>query len=137
MIFDGNWKMPNLLEKEYSKHIIGKAELKSKLGWFRGEQFCGRPLGVARIDVFETADFLGHDALVLRSYAYSIPLDKDKFMSDLFKFSLTHNIVEVNSNNAKLYLAKSKNGKSNITQDIMEMLLRKLNSVDTPLTDDL
>ena len=44
-------------------------------------------------------------------------------MSELFKYSLTHNIVEVNPNNARIYLAKSKNGKTNITKDIMELLL--------------
>ena len=134
MIFDRNWKTPNLLEKEYYKHIIGKAELKSKLGWFRGgEQVYGISLGIVRLDVFETetleTDTLGDppcDILVLHSYAYNIPLDKDKLMSDLFKFSLTHNIVEVDPNSAKLYLAKSKNGKSNITPDIMELLLRRL-----------
>ena len=133
-IFDGNWKMPNLMEKEYYKHIIGKAELKSKIGRFRegGEQVYGTPLGVVRIDVFETED----DILILHSHVYNVPLDKDKFMTDLFKYSLTHNIVEVNPNNAKIYLAESKNGKTNITQDIMERLLRKLTST-TPLTDNL
>ena len=134
MIFDRNWEMPNLMEKEYYKHIIGKSELKSKLGRIQGvEQVYGISLGIVRIDVFETknleTDTLGEpprDILVLHSHAYHIPLDKDKLMSDLFKFSLTHNIVEVNSNSAKLYLAKSKNGKSNITPDIMELLLRRL-----------
>ena len=47
-------------------------------------------------------------------------------MSDLFNFSLTHNIVEVNPSNARIYLARSKNGKTNITKDIMELLVGKL-----------
>ena len=118
---DGNWKIPTLLEKEYSKHIIGKAELKSKLGRCQGGvHVYGRPLDVVRIDVFETPD----DILILHPHAYNVPLDKDRFLSDLFKYSLTHNIVEVNPNSARIYLARSKNGKTNITTDIMELLLR-------------
>ena len=129
---DGNWKIPTLLEKEYSKHIIGKAELKSKLGRCRGGvHVYGRPLDVVRIDVFETknleTDTPGEppsDIIVLHPHAYNVPLDKDRFLSDLFKYSLTHNIVEVNPNSARIYLARSKNGKTNITTDIMELLLR-------------
>lgn len=117
MVFDGNWKMPNLLEKEYYKHIIGKSELKSKLGLFRG-------LGIVIIDVFEMDSGIPPDEiLILRQYAYNVPLDKDRFLSDLFKYSLTHNIVEANPNSAKIYLARSRNGKTNITTDIMELLL--------------
>ena len=113
---DGNWKMPNLMEREYYKHIIGKSELKSKLGRFRS--------GIVIIDVFEMDSGIPPDEiLILRSYAYNVPLDKDKFMSDLFKYSLTHNIVEFNPDNAIIYLAKSKNGKTNITTDIMELML--------------
>jgi len=125
MIFDGKWRMPNLMEREYYKHIIGKSELKSKLGRFHGgEQVYRRPLDVVRIDVFEMDSGIPPDEiLILRSYAYNVPLDKDKFLSDLFNYSLTHNIVEVNPSNARIYLARSKNGKTNITTDTMERLL--------------
>ena len=117
MVLNGHWKMPNLMEREYYKHVIGKSELKSKLGRFRS--------GIVIIDVFEMDSGIPPDEiLILRSYAYNVPLDKDKFMSDLFKYSLTHNIVEFNPDNAIIYLAKSKNGKTNITTDVMELLLR-------------
>ena len=117
MVLNGHWKMPNLMEREYYKHIIGKSELKSKLGRFRS--------GIVIIDVFEMDSGIPPDEiLILRSYAYNVPLDKDKFMSDLFKYSLTHNIVEFNPDNARIYLARSKNGKTNITTDVMELLLR-------------
>ena len=116
MVLNGHWKMPNLMEREYYKHIIGKSELKSKLGRFRS--------GIVIIDVFEMDSGIPPDEiLILRSYAYNVPLDKDRFLSDLFKYSLTHNIVEVNPNSAEIYLAISKNGKTNITTDIMELLL--------------
>jgi hypothetical protein len=131
MVFCRDWKMPNLLEKEYYKHIIGKAELKSKLGRLRGgEQVYARPLGVVRVDVFEmTTGIPPDEILILRPHAYSVPLDKDRFLSDLFKYSLTHNIVEVNPDSAKIYLAKSKNGKTNITKDIMELLLNIMSPI--------
>ena len=117
MVLNGHWKMPNLMEREYYKHVIGKSELKSKLGRFRS--------GIVIIDVFEMDSGIPPDEiLILRSYAYNVPLDKDKFMSDLFKYSLTHNIVEFNPDNARIYLARSKNGKTNITTDVMELLLR-------------
>ena len=32
MLFDGSWRIPNSLEEVYSRHIIGKNELKSKIG---------------------------------------------------------------------------------------------------------
>ena len=116
MVLNGHWKMPNLVEMEYYKHVIGKSELKSKLGRFRS--------GIVIIDVFEMDSGIPPDEiLILRSYAYNVPLDKDRFLSDLFKYSLTHNIVEVNPNSAEIYLARSKNGKTNITTDIMELLL--------------
>ena len=116
MVLNGHWRMPNLIEKEYYKHVIGKSELKSKLGRFRS--------GIVIIDVFEMDFGIPPDEiLILRSYAYNVPLDKDRFMSDLFKYSLTHNIVEFNPDNTIIYLARSKNGKTNITTDVMELLL--------------
>ena len=88
-VFANKWRMPNSLEEVYAKHIIGKEELKSKLG---------------RIHIGGGA--------------------KD--------FSLTHNIVEVVPNNARIYLARSKNGKTNITKDIMELLMGKLTPFGKP-----
>lgn len=130
-VFANRWRMPNSLEKVYAKHIIGKGELKSKLGLIHigadaKETFM---LNTLILDLFDVAKLPHVDGLpddevpVVVSHIYEIPFDNDKFTSDLFDFSLTHNIVEVNPKNARIYLAKSKNGKTNITKDIMELLM--------------
>lgn len=126
------WRMPSLLEQVYAKHIIGKRELKTKLGQIHicADTEKSFVLNTLVLDVFDVAklDENGREmeVPVVVSHTYGIPFDTDKFVSDLFDFSLTHNIVEVNPNNARIYLAKSKNGKTNITKDIMEILAGKL-----------
>ena len=130
-VFASKWRMPNSLEKVYAKHIIGKGELKSKLGLIHigadaKETFMLNTLVLDLFDVAKLPHVDGlpdNEVLVVVSHTYRIPFDNDKFTSDLFDFSLTHNIVEVNPNSARIYLAKSKNGKTNITKDIMELLL--------------
>lgn len=132
------WRIPNSLEKVYAKHIIGKGDLKSKLGRIHigadaKETFM---LNTLVLDLFDVAK-LGENGMgqpeeefpVVVSHTYDIPFDNDNFMSDLFNFSLTHNIVEVEPSNARIYLAKSKNGKTNITKDVMELLVGKLSPV--------
>lgn len=129
------WRIPNLLEKVYSKHIIGKGDLKSKLGRIHigADTENTFILNTLILDLFDVAK-LGENGMgqpkdefpVVVSHTYDIPFDNDKLMSDLFNFSLTHNIVEVDPSNARIYLAKSKNGKTNITKDVMELLMGKL-----------
>ena len=140
-MFTNEWRIPNSLEKVYAKHIIGKGDLKSKLGRIH---ICADTeksfiLNTLVLDLFDVAklenDSPGQPAKevpVVVSHVYDIPFDNDNLMSDLFNFSLTHNIVEVNPNNARIYLAKSKNGKTNITKDIMELLVGKLSPLETP-----
>ena len=141
-VFANKWRMPNSLEEVYAKHIIGKEELKSKLGRIHigggaKETFM---LNTLVLDLFDVVK-LGKDGIgqlgetevqVVVSHAYDIPFDTDNLMSDLFDFSLTHNIVEVVPNNARIYLARSKNGKTNITKDIMELLMGKLTPFGKP-----
>ena len=134
-MFTNEWRMPNLLEKVYARHIIGKGELKSKLGRIHigSDTETSFIMNTLVLDLFDVAKF-GNDRTgqpakevsVVVSHRYDIPFDNDNFMSDLFNFSLTHNIVEVDPSNARIYLAKSKNGKTNITKDIMELLMGKL-----------
>lgn len=134
-VFANKWRMPNLLEKVYAKHIIGKRELKSKLGQIHigADTEKSFILNTLVLDLFDVAK-LGENGMgqpenevpVVVPHVYDIPFDTDNLMSDLFDFSLTHNIVEVDPNNARIYLAKSKNGKTNITKDIMELLMGKL-----------
>ena len=134
-VFTNKWRIPNSLEKVYAKHIIGKGELKSKLGRIHigTDTKAIFILNTLVLDLFDVAK-LGEDGIgqpaeevpVVVSQVYDIPFDTDDFMSDLFDLSLTHNIVEVNPDNARIYLARSKNGKTNITKDIMELLAGKL-----------
>lgn len=134
-VFTNKWRIPNSLEKVYAKHIIGKGELKSKLGRIHigADTETSFILNTLVLDLFDVAklenDDIGRPATevpVVVSHTYDIPFDTDNLMSDLFDLSLTHNIVEVNPNNARIYLARSKNGKTNITKDIMELLAGKL-----------
>jgi hypothetical protein len=134
-VFTNKWRIPNSLEKVYAKHIIGKGELKSKLGRIHigTDTKAIFILNTLVLDLFDVAklenDSPGvpaEEVPVVVSQVYDIPFDTDDFMSDLFDLSLTHNIVEVNPDNARIYLARSKNGKTNITKDIMELLAGKL-----------
>ena len=134
-MFHPNCRTPNSLEKLYFNHIIGKRDLKSKLGLIHvgadtKKSFILNSLILDLLDVAKLGEnSIGHteeEVPVVISHVYFIPFDIDAFMSDLFDFSLTHNIVEVNPKAARIYLAKSKNGKTNITKDIMELLVSKL-----------
>ena len=134
-MFTNEWRMPNSLEKVYAKHILGKGELKSKLGRIHMGSDTEKSfiLNTLVLDLFDVAKVgkygMGQpkeEVQVVVSHVYDIPFDNDNLMSDLFNFSLTHNIVEVNPDNARIYLARSKNGKTNITKDIMELLVGKL-----------
>lgn len=114
-------KMLSELEKVYSRHIIGKGELKMKLGQFT-------PLGdwyskVVCISEFRHSE-MGFD--IVTTKAYEIPDDMDKFFGDIFDFSLTHNIMNVDPQKGKIYVARSKNGKTNISREIMDFILKKL-----------
>ena len=111
----------NELERVYSRHIIGKGELKMKLGQFT-------PLGdwysrVVCIAEFNTTE-IGFD--IVTTKAYQIPNDMDEFFGDIFDFSLTHNIMNVVPEKGKIYVARSKNGKTNISREIMDFILKKL-----------
>ena len=124
-----HWYRPNLLEKEYSKHIIGKSELKSKIGRLMPQ---GMPFAyTVHVDRF---DNLGESPkeTILMSKEYAIPMDIDAFMSDLMDISLTHNIVEVDPDNGRIYLNRSKNGRTNISGDIVGRLLHRLTSTKPP-----
>ena len=134
-MFHPNCRTPNSLEKLYFNHIIGKRDLKSKLGLIHvgadtKKSFILNSLILDLLDVAKLGEnSIGHteeEVPVVISHTYFIPFDIDAFVSDLFDFSLTHNIVEVNPKAARIYLAKSKNGKTNITKDIMELLVSKL-----------
>lgn len=114
-------KMLSELEKVYSRHIIGKGELKMKLGQFT-------PLGdwyskVVCISEFSNTE-IGFD--IVTTKAYEIPDDMDKFFGDIFDLSLTHNIMNVVPEKGKIYVARSKNGKTNISREIMDFILKKL-----------
>ena len=114
-------KMLSELEKVYSRHIIGKGELKMKLGQFT-------PLGdwyskVVCISEFSNTE-IGFD--IVTTKAYQIPDDMDKFFGDIFDLSLTHNIMNVVPEKGKIYVARSKNGKTNISREIMDFILKKL-----------
>lgn len=140
-MFHPNCRTPNSPEKLYFNHIIGKRDLKSKLGLIHVGADTKKPfiLNSLILDLLDVEKLgensIGHteeEVSVVISHTYFIPFDIDAFVSNLFDFSLTHNIVEVNPETARIYLAKSKNGKTNITKDIMELLVNKLTPFGKP-----
>ena len=113
-------KMLSPLEEVYSRHIIGKGELKMKLGQFTPIGVYSRVVCIAEFSKTE----MGFG--IVTTKAYEIPEDMDKFVSDIFDFSLTHNIMNVDPYKGKIYVARSKNGKTNISKEIMDFILKKL-----------
>ena len=114
-------KMLSELEKVYSEHIIGKRELKMKLGQFTPA--CDWYSRVVCIAEFSKTE-LGFG--IVTTKAYEIPDDMDQFFGDIFDLSLTHNIMNVDPYKGKIYVARSKNGKTNISREIMDFILKKL-----------
>lgn len=109
------------LEEVYSRHIIGKGELKTKLGQFTPlENWHSR---VVCISEFSDS---GMGFGVVNNTAYDIPEDMDEFVSAMFDLSLTHNIMNVVPDKGKIYVARSKNGKTNITKEAMDFILKSL-----------
>lgn len=109
------------LEEVYSRHIIGKGELKVKLGQFN-------PLVKWHSKVVCISEFSNTEMGfgVVTNTAYDIPEDMDEFVAAMFDLSLTHNIMNVVPDKGKIYVAPSKNGKTNITKEAMDFILRSL-----------
>lgn len=69
--------------------------------------------------------------------AYEFPPDKDKFMADLFGLSLTHRILAVDEGLGTIYVEESEDGSTNITEEVMDALAKKLEQPVRTYMDDL
>ena len=114
-------KFLNPLEEVYERHIIGKGELKAKLG-----QFTPLVKWYSRVVCISEFSNSGMGFSVVTNKAYDIPEDMDEFVAAMFDLSLTHNIMNVVPDKGKIYVARSKNGKTNITKETMDFILKSL-----------
>ena len=69
--------------------------------------------------------------------AYDIPEELDAFVSDLFDLSLTYNLVDVDPSRAFLYVKESQDGSTNITDEVMDTVLKAVNKPIVTLADEL
>lgn len=69
--------------------------------------------------------------------AYDIPEELDTFVSDLFDLSLTYNLVDVDPKQAFLYVKESEDGSTNITEEVMDTIVRSVAKPIVTLTDEL
>jgi len=88
------------------------------------------------ISPLETAK-LGDGNAEVRKKVYELPTELDSLVADLFSLSLTHNIVDVDSEIGTLYMMESKDGNTNIDDDVIGLLHQALNRPFNTLYEEL
>lgn len=69
--------------------------------------------------------------------AYDIPEELDAFVADFFDLSLSYNLVDVDPSRAFLYVKESQDGSTNITDEVMDTVLKAVNKPIVTLADEL
>lgn len=69
--------------------------------------------------------------------AYDIPEELDAFVADFFDLSLSCNLVDVDPKRAFLYVKESQDGSTNITDEVMDTVLKAVNKPIVTLADEL
>ena len=69
--------------------------------------------------------------------AYDIPEELDAFVADFFDLSLSYNLVDVDPTRAFLYVKESEDGSTNITDEVMDTVLKAVNKPIVTLADEL
>ena len=69
--------------------------------------------------------------------AYDIPEELDAFVADFFDLSLSYNLVDVDPTRAFLYVKESQDGSTNITDEVMDTVLKAVNKPIVTLADEL
>ena len=127
----GEWQRassPNLFRFPSDLKLI---DLSSRLAKFEPVQEwnCG-VVCIAKIKKFD-------GKWMLNVRAYDIPEERDAFVADFFDLSLTYNLVDVDPKQAFLYVKKSEDGSTNITEEVMDTVLKAVNKPIVTLSDEL
>lgn len=69
--------------------------------------------------------------------AYDIPEELDAFVADFFDLSLSCNLVDVDPERGFLYVKESQDGSTNITDEVMDTVLKAVNKPIVTLADEL
>jgi hypothetical protein len=84
--------------------------------------------------IAKVANFDGSWKMNVR--AYDLPEELDTFVSDLFDISLSYNLVDVDSSRAFLYVKKSDDGSTNITEGVMDTIVKAVTKPIVTLIDE-
>ena len=109
------------MEKLYAEHQMGKAEIKSNIGQIHCAPY--HFLYIAELDR-APAGFP-----IKNVSPYGMADDRERFVGDLFDLSMTYVIQAVDPRKHTFYVAKSKNGKTNISRDVMDCVMKMLNRI--------
>ena len=119
---------PNLFKFPSDIKLI---DLSGRLGKFEPVQEwnCG-VVCIAKIKKFD-------GTWMVNVRAYDIPEELDAFVADFFDLSLSYNLVDVDPKRAFLYVKESEDGSTNITEEVMDTIVRSVAKPIVTLTDEL
>ena len=127
----GEWQLASLLDVYRIQSEPDPQSLKPVLEKFEPVQEwnCG-VVCIAKVAVVD-------GAYMVNVRAYDVPEELDTFVSDLFDLSLAYRLMDVDPSRAFLYVKKSEDGSTNITEEVMDTIVKAVSKPIVTLTDEL
>ena len=127
----GQWKPP--LDSEditsVTRFLMGSDDVQLKKDILEikpiQEWLCG-VVCVSRVKKLEPGNDLINwipPKYLFNTRAYELPMDLDRIASDIFDLSLHHRLIGVNPRRATLYVMESEDGNTNLTDEMVGLLL--------------